>query len=222
MKLPEVWQPDPVVRELRRLFGMYELLNRQLRQLKNEIHGVLLNNGIRDRTLGDTLVATPANPQELLGKMDLSVASEACIRTSLDLLPNLDEKKEAEIYQAGKPLKAQVKLLLSIRGITPLLALAFLRGGRHQTFPQRPKATFVFGGGTDRALKRRGHSQRDDEPAQPTSFANFVHSGGEPFYRLFARTEAFLSRVGCNGYGRARIAVLRKIFSMTRRMLFDR
>ena len=42
MKLPEVWQPDPVVRELRRLFGMYDLLNRQVCQLKNEIHGVLL------------------------------------------------------------------------------------------------------------------------------------------------------------------------------------
>ena len=129
MKLPEVWQPDPVVRELRRLFGMYELLNRQIRQLKNEIHGVLLDSGIRDRTLGDTLVATPTNPEELLGKMDLSVASEVCIRTSLALLANLDAKKEAlkvEIYQAGKPLESQVKLLLSIRGITPLLALAFL------------------------------------------------------------------------------------------------
>jgi hypothetical protein len=28
MKLPEVWQPGPVVRELRRLVGLYELLNK--------------------------------------------------------------------------------------------------------------------------------------------------------------------------------------------------
>ncbi|MGA2641203.1 MAG: ankyrin repeat domain-containing protein [Spirochaetia bacterium] len=51
MKLPEVWQPGPVVRELRRLFGLYELMNKQIRQLKNEIHGVLLDNGVRDRAL---------------------------------------------------------------------------------------------------------------------------------------------------------------------------
>jgi len=69
MKLPEVWQPDPVVRELRRLFGMYDLLNKQIRQLKNEIHGVLLDNGIRDRAL-------------------------VCIRTSMALVANLEEKKE--------------------------------------------------------------------------------------------------------------------------------
>ena len=51
MKLPEVWQPGPVVRELRRCFGMYEL--------KNEIHGVLLDNGIRDRVLGTRMADSP-------------------------------------------------------------------------------------------------------------------------------------------------------------------
>ena len=34
MRLPEVRRPGPVVRELRRLFGLYELLNKQIRQLK--------------------------------------------------------------------------------------------------------------------------------------------------------------------------------------------
>ena len=129
MKLPEVWQPDRVVRELRRLFGMYDLLNRQVRQLKNEVHGVLLDNGIRDRALGSRLVRHPAKAEELLKTVELSAASAVCIRTSLALLGNLEEKKEAlkgEILQAGKPFEAQVKLLLSIRGLTPLLALAFL------------------------------------------------------------------------------------------------
>ena len=60
--------------------------------------------------------------------MDLSAASAVCIRTSLELLASLDEKKEAlkgEIYQAGS-LGGPVKLLLSIRGVTPFSALAFL------------------------------------------------------------------------------------------------
>ena len=108
---------------------MYDLLNKQVRQLKNEIHGILLDNGVRDRVLGNSLVDNPARADELVEKVELSAASAVCIRTSLALLENLEEKKDAlkeEIYRAGKPLEAQVKLLLSIRGVTPLLALAFL------------------------------------------------------------------------------------------------
>jgi len=129
MKLPEVWQPGPVVRELRRLFGMYELLNKQIRQLKNEIHGVLLDNGVRDRALGKHLADNPAKAEELLKTVELSAASRVCIMTSLTLLAGVQDQKEAlthEIYQAGRPLEAEVKLLISIRGVTPLLALAFL------------------------------------------------------------------------------------------------
>jgi transposase len=224
MKLPEVWQPNQVIRELRRLFGMYELLNRQLRQLKNEIHGVLLDNGIRDRSLGDTLVATPTNPEELLGKMDLSVASEVCIRTSLALLANLNTKKEAlkaEIYQAGKPLEAQVKLLLSIRGITPLLALAFLsevgdvrrfRSARklHSYLGVVPTVRSSGGVTHNGAINRR--SRHLSRTLFTQAVNHFVDSS--PVLKNFYR-----GLVARKGYGRARIAVLRKIFSMTRRML---
>jgi len=52
MKLPEVWQPGPMVRELSSFCRPHELLNKQIRQLKNEIHCVLLDNGVRVRTLG--------------------------------------------------------------------------------------------------------------------------------------------------------------------------
>ena len=129
MKLPEVWQPGPVVRELRRLFGLYELLNKQIRQLKNEIHGVLLDNGVRNRALGKLLADYPAKAEELLKTVELSAASRVCILSSLALLANLRDQKESltgQIYQAGKPLEAEVKLLISIRGVTPLLALVFL------------------------------------------------------------------------------------------------
>ncbi len=129
MRLPEVWQPGPVVRELRRLFGLYELLNKQIRQLKNQIHGVLLDNGIRDRALGNRIADNPASAEKLLIMVELSTASRFCIQSSLILLGGLAERKEAlkrEISQAGRPLKEEVKLLISIRGVTPLLALAFL------------------------------------------------------------------------------------------------
>jgi transposase len=36
------------------------------------------------------------------------------------------ERLATEILLAGEPLKSQVELLISIKGVTPLIALAFL------------------------------------------------------------------------------------------------
>ena len=227
MKLPEVWQPDRVVRELRRLFGMYDLLSRQVCQLKNEIHGVLLDNGVRDRALGNSLVDNPARAEELLEEVELSAATAVCIRTSLALLANLEEKKEVmkgEVLQAGKPFEAQVKLLLSIRGVTPFLALAFLSEvGDIRRFRSARKMHSCLGvvptvrssGG----ITHGGTINRRSRKLSRTLFTqvapHLVDSSPrlERFYReLVAR----------RGYGRARIALLRKIFSMMRRMLSNR
>ena len=224
MKLPEVWQPDPGVRELRRLFGMYDLLNRQLRQLKNEIHGVLLDSGIRDRRLGERLAENPAKAEELLKNVQLSSASAVCIRTSMTLLTNLEEKKEAlkeEIYQAGEPFEAQVKLLLSIRGVTPLLALAFLSEvGDIMRFRSARKMHSYLGvvptvrssGGVTHNGAINRHSRHLSRTLFTQAVNHFVDSSPllEHFYR---------DLVDRRGYGRARIALLRKIFSMMRRML---
>ena len=224
MKLPEVWQPDPVVRELRRLFGLYELLNKQVRQLKNEIHGVLLDSGVRDRGLGDRIVDNPAKAEKILEKVELSAASVVCIRTSLTLLVSLQEKKEAlraEIYRAGKPFEPQVKLLLSIRGVTPLLALAFLsevgdvrrfRSARRLHSYLGVVPTVRSSGG----VTHNGAINRSSRHLSRTLFTqsvrHFVDSSPllEHFYR---------DLVDRKGYGRARIALLRKVFSVMRRML---
>ena len=224
MKLPEVWQPDPVVRELRRLFGMYDLLNKQMCQLKNEIHGVLLDNGVRDRALGNSLVRQPAKTKERLKAVELSAASAVCIRTSLALLENLEQKKEAlkeQILQAGKPFEAQLKLLLSIRGVTPLLALAFLsevgdirrfRSARRLHSYLGVVPTVRSSGGTTHngAINRR--SRKLSRTLFTQAAIHFVDSSPslERFYRELAARK---------GYGRARIALLRKVFSIMRRML---
>ena len=47
----------------------------QIRQLKNEIHGVLLDNGVRDRALGSRLSDYPTRAEELLKTVELSAAS---------------------------------------------------------------------------------------------------------------------------------------------------
>ena len=224
MKLPEVWQPGAVVRELRRYFGLYELMNKQIRQLKNEIHGVLLDNGVRDRALGTRLANSPARAEEHLKAVELSAASRVCIQTSLALLASLQNQKETlrrEICQAGRSLQSEVKLLISIRGLTPLLALAFLS---------------EVGDITRFASARRLHSYLGVVPTVRSS-GGVTHNGAinrrsRGLTRsLFTQTVIHLvdsspvlarfyrELVGRKGYGRARIALLRKIFSMMRRML---
>lgn len=224
MNLPEVWQPDAVVRELRRLFGMYQLLNRQVCQLKNEIHGVLLDNGIRDRKFGNRLVRQPAKAEELLEGAELSVASAVCIRTSLALLANLRQKKEAlkgEICQAGRPLEAQVKLLLSIRGVTPLLALAFLSevGDIRRFRSARKLHSYLGVVPTVRSSGGMTHSGAINRRSRKLSRTLFTQAAfhlvdSSPVLGRFYR-----ELVARKGYGRARIALLRKVFSMMRRML---
>ena len=224
MKLPEVWQPDRFVRELRRLFGMYYLLNKQIRQLKNAVHGILLDNGLRNRALGDHLGDNPAKAEQLLEKVELTAASSICVRTSLALLVRLEEKKDAlkaEIYQAGKPFEAQVKLLLSIRGITPLLALAFLSEvGDIRRFRSARKLHSYLGvvptvrssGGVTRSGAINRRSRHLSRTLFTQAAIHFVDSS--PILTRFYREV-----VGRKGYGRARIALLRKVFSMMRRML---
>ncbi len=224
MKLPEVWQPGPVVRELRRLFGLYELLNKQIRQLKNEIHGVLLDSGVRDHALGKRLADNPAKADELLKTVELSAASRVCITTSLALLASMQEQKESlkrEIYQSGRPLEAELKLLIGIRGVTPLLALVFLSevgditrfksARRLQSYLGTVPTVRSSGGVTHNgAINRRSRGLARSLFTQAVSHLADSSPVLARFYRELASRK---------GYGRARIALLRKVFSMMRRML---
>jgi transposase len=104
VKLPVVWQPSPTVRELRRLTGMYEIINKQIRQLKNEVHGVLLDNGVRDHAVGEKLVEAPGHSAELLASLSLTPASRFCVQAALRQLLALGEEKgllQRRLYWAG-------------------------------------------------------------------------------------------------------------------------
>jgi hypothetical protein len=60
--------------------------------------------------------------------MKISAASRVCLELTLEVLWKVEEAKErlaGEILVAGEQLKSQMELLISIKGITPLIALAF-------------------------------------------------------------------------------------------------
>jgi transposase len=226
-KLPVIWQPTPVIRELRKLFGLYDLLNKQIRQLKNEIHGALVDNGVRDLSVGTRITDSPARGEQLLQGLQLSPASRVCILFSLTLLAGLQERKQAlrlEISRAGQPLEAEVKLLISIRGVTPLLALAFLAdAGDIQRFKSARRLHAYLGVvPTVRSSGGVTHNGRINRRSRLLCRTLFTQSvihlvDSSPVLKRYYR-QIVIRR----GYGRARIALLRKTFTMMRRMLLSR
>ena len=226
VKLPVVWQPSPTVRELRRLTGTYEILNKQLRQLKNLVHGVLLDNGVREHAVGEKLVEAPGHSAEVLASLSLTPASRFCVQAALRQLLALGVEKEAlqrRLYWAGRPLDNDVRLLMGIRGVTPLMALVFLSEVGDITRFSSARKMYAYLGVVPRVRSsggttRTGKINRASRHLARTLFTQVVPhlvdsspSMGRFYGELVVR----------KGYGRARIAVLRKMFGVMRRMLLD-
>lgn len=224
--LPEVWQPSPEVRELRRLFSHWQLLNNQSRQLKAQVQSVLVENGITERKLGMRMVDNPTAGQQMMATLGLTAASLFSIGMSLGILAQLKEQKKSlqrEIYRAGQPFEEQMRLLIGIRGVTPLLALGFLSEvGDIRRFRSLRSLLAYLGvvptvrssGGTTRVGRLNRHSRSLARTLFTQAVLHLVDSSPQlgHFYReLVAR----------RGYGRARIAILRKTFGMMRRMLLS-
>jgi len=114
-----------------------------------------------------------------------------------------------------------VKLLISIRGVTPLLALVFLSevGDITRFASARRLQSYLGTVPTVRSsggVTHNGAINRRSRGLTRTLFTQAVIHlvDSSPLLAHFYR-----ELVARKGYGRARIALLRKIFSMMRRML---
>ena len=81
-----MYKPSGLTRELRKLFSQYELLNRQIRVLKNNIQAVLLENGIVISSEEVLHLISPQEGLKLPGELDISGASRIGIEVSQQLL----------------------------------------------------------------------------------------------------------------------------------------
>jgi transposase len=224
--LPEVWQPAPEVRELRRLFAQWQILTTQSRQLKAQVQGVLLENGISERKLGNRMVDNPAIGEQLMSDLELSPASRLSLKMSLCTLVHLKEQKknlQREIYRAGEPFEEQVRLLIGIRGVTPLLALGFLSevGDIHRFHSLRALLAYLGVVPTVRSSGGTTHMGRVNRRSRGLARTMFTQAvlhlaDSSPLLGRFYR-----DLVERKGFGRARIAVIRKTFGIMRRMLIS-
>jgi transposase len=201
-------------------------LNKQIRQLKNQVQGVLSESGVADRKIGQRLVKAPTEAEQILNTLPIPQSSRMCIRMSLRLLEGLLKEKQAlkgELLRVGKPFEAQVKLLMSIRGVTPLLALAFLADvGDISRFSSLRKLYAYLGVvpsvRSSGNISRTVHLNRRSRALARTIFTQAIPhlADSSPLLQRFYR-----DLVDRKGFGRARIAVIRKVFGIMRRMLLS-
>ena len=224
--IPTVYKPDVVIRELRKLFCQYELLNRQIRMLKNNIQAILADNGIALPQVEKNHLLSKKYGQAVLEKLEVSPASRISVKVSLELLWKEEEAK-GEINKAiiliGEPLQGDVNLLITIKGITPLTALAFLSDVADINRFKTLRKMNAYLGLVPRAKNsggksRPGHINRESRKLTRTLLTQSVrHLADSSWYLRNYYSELTKRR----GVGRARIALIRKICGVMRRMLLN-
>ncbi len=222
--LPVVYKPKREVRELRRLFSVYASLNKHLVMLKNSVQSILTENGIVLSTVNKKLLLSEKTGLSLLEKLDISEASRISVRISLEILWKVQEQKEQlvkEIFYAGKPFEKEIKLLISIRGITPLSALAFLSDiGDVRRFKTTRKMNAYLGlvprlkesGDMSRAGHINRASRKTTRPLLTQSLVQAMFAS--PYLNSY-----YENVKGRRGAGRGRSALIRKLCGIMRRML---
>lgn len=124
--LPTVYVPAPKVRELRGLFSIYGLYKKIKTQLKNRMHSVLKQNGI---CVGRKELDRLDFPLRVEG-FAIAEIWKVQLRSLLKEKENTEEEQEkikGRIYALGNELFPQeIKLLLSIKGFSPLTAIALM------------------------------------------------------------------------------------------------
>lgn len=225
--IPTVFKPSIVTRELRKLFSQYDLLNRQITTHKNNIQAICTDNGIALPRVEKNNLLSHKYGLSVLEKLELSPASRISIKVSLELLWKIEEAKEKmsnEIILTGEPLRDDVELLITIKGITPLTALAFLADiadiNRFKSLKHMNAYLGLVPKSKDSGGKRKpGHINRESRKLTRTLLTQSVrHIANSSLYLRNSYSELRERR----GAGRARIAIIRKVCGIMRRMLLNR
>jgi transposase len=124
--LPLVYVPPKAIRELRGLFTSYKLNKKAIVQFKNRIHSIFKENGFN---VPKKLSSTLQNRTKLLELpiSDIWKSQLKVLFSQIDALEEETEKIKQLIYELGYQLyKEEITILLSIKGFSPLTAIALM------------------------------------------------------------------------------------------------
>jgi transposase len=223
--IPEVYKPTTEVRELRKLFSTYVLINRQVRMLKNGIQSALGEDGVSlNLEEKNILLRGGTESTEFLESLPLSDATRIRVAIELRVLETVSTAKKelkGKIVAATAPMQDQVKLLMSIRGVSAITAAAFLADvGDVHRFKSLRRMNAYLGlvpkvnnsGGKERI----GSINRRSRTLARTMLTQSIHMAVHSCSYLERRHIELVERRGC---GRARIAMIRRLCGIMRRML---
>ena len=190
------------------------------------LRSILLDDGIVLTQEDKKLLLSEKRGKEFLQYLDITYASRISIEVSLEILWKVSEQKEKltrEIIRAGESFQDEVKLLISIKGITPLSALAFLADvGDVRRFKTVRKMNSYLGlvpkVRKSANKSKDGHINKASRNLTRTILTQSLIQAidASAYFRLFYE-DTKLRR----GAGRVRIGLIRKICGIMRRMLLD-
>jgi transposase len=187
---------------------------------------VLADNGIVLSKVEKNHLLAEKYGKHMLEEPVVSEASSISIEMNLELLWHVLEKKEElvlEILRNGEPLKGQVELQITIRGIMPLTALAFFVDvGDIRRFKTLRKMNTYLGLVPRLRLSGdkswSGHINRASRKLTRTILTqSLIHVTDASLCFRNYYDEMKIRR----GAGRSRIALIRKFCGIMRRMLLD-
>lgn len=194
--------------------------------LKNNIQATLLENGIVLSLENKKKLFSARTGEESLNRHSISDASKISLKISLNIMWKVQEEKERlveEIMYAGKPFEKQIKLLITIRGITPLTALAFISDVGDITRFKTLRKMNSYLGLAPRIKESgnksfHGHINRASRNLTRTILTQSLVQAmfASPTLKKFYEELKYR-----RGAGRARIALIRKLCSIMRRMLLN-
>ncbi len=124
--LPLVFVPPVEVREIRALFSTYQLNKKTITQFKNRIHSILKQNGL---SIPKKELSHAKTRSKIL-QMPFSPAWEFQIKTLFKQIEMIEQETETLkqlIYTLGYQIfKKEIEILLSIKGFSPLTAIALM------------------------------------------------------------------------------------------------
>jgi transposase len=221
-RIPAIYVPSQVVRELRCLFSSYQLAVRELVMTKNRIRALFHEQGLTVLLPARTLHA-PAL-KEISGSQQFPLYIQAQLDVFTNILATLEENLEKlanTILQVGSVFQKEIEILTSIRGVSVFIALAIMADVADINRFKNAKnlcsylRTAPKIDASDKSVKvgkinRRSRSLTLGLLLQPL---NHFLDGCEKLHSFYYRKKA------ARGSGKARIAVSRRMITIIYAML---
>jgi transposase len=227
IRLPLVYKPSVQIRELRRLFSSLRIINKSLVVAKNAVIGMLRDCGIDISVEEKRLLFREQVETDAVDGYAISIALRSAIEPLLQVVATcLRQKKEIQknIIHCGRFFQSEVELLISIKGVSPLFALAFLAdiADIHRFSSVRKLNGYLGLVPITRASggkEYQGHIIRQSRNLTRTMFTQGLQHIGRSSPAL---EKWYMELRIRRGIGKARIALIRQIVKIMRRMLIDK